>query len=95
MMNIYFIITQVEAFPPLPGSPLPLPAESVLLPLGLHPPDGALHRVTRLLGLLLLHPTHETPPHTALVKCSVVGISEAPAVLLLLVLEALLQRLHL
>ena len=62
-VNIYFIITQVEAFPPLPGSPLPLPAESVLLPLGLHPPDGALHRVTRLLGLLLLHPTHKTPPH--------------------------------
>ena len=61
MMNIYFIITQVEAFPPLPGSPLPLPAESVLLPLGLHPPDGALHRVTRLLGLLLLYPKHETP----------------------------------
>ena len=63
MENIYFIITQVEALPPLPGSPLPLPAEPVLLPLGLHPPDGALHRVTRILGLLLLHPTHETPPH--------------------------------
>ena len=60
-MDIYFIITQVEAFPPLPGSPLPLPPESVLLPLGLHPPDGALHRVTRLLGLLLLYPKRETP----------------------------------
>ena len=94
MLNIYFIITQVEAFPPLPGSSLPLPAESVLLPLGLHPPDGALHRVTRLLGLLLLHPKHETPDADSVFICQC-WVFLRPAILLLLVLEALLQRLHL